>query len=444
MLRVTVILLFASSIIFSQTELNLKYCLDNAIKKNSEFIKLANSIEAQEGNIKQSYGSLLPTLSLNGGWSRTNQVNGSGTINIGGIFIPTPSQNQNNFNYTLGVRSDVTLFNGFANYDNIDLQKQNQAVLYTQMQKLEQDIALKTIASYITVLKNLRVVKVNEATLADSRTQYERVKAFVDVGKRSRVDLSRQDVVVAQNELALEQANNQFSKSIVELASGSNLPLDKNYSVNEEQFFSDISLDYMKKFYDNNSNLSRLTQVAALNRKDYKALLQYLDVYSTSLDITRSNLIFPTLSGYLSYNLSAPKIKDISDSRIFTVGLSLSYPILQGFQVDNQRQQAEIKLLSANEDLKQMKRQIELDLKKVLLDVESLIKQMEITERTLKASELDKTLAEESYRAGLGTLLEFETATTKHNNALIESSNQVYNFILAQKQLEYYQGILKY
>jgi outer membrane protein TolC len=73
-----------------------------------------------------------------------------------------------------------------------------------------------------------------------------------------------------------------------------------------------------------------------------------------------------------------------------------------------------------------------------------LLKQIEITDRNLKSAEQDKLLAEESYRIGLGTLLEVNTANINLNNIQIQKSNLIYNFILAQKTLEYYQGLLKY
>ena len=53
-------------------------------------------------------------------------------------------------------------------------------------------------------------------------------------------------------------------------------------------------------------------------------------------------------------------------------------------------------------------------------------------------------MAEESYRVGIGTVLDVNTASTNLNNIQINKSNLIYDFIYAQKQLEYYQGILNY
>jgi outer membrane protein len=250
--------------------------------------------------------------------------------------------------------------------------------------------------------------------------------------------------VVAQNELAVEQAKNNLDKSVTELAYSANFPLDKNYSVSGKEFSTDISYDLMEEYINSNSDLDRLVDKALRNRYDYRIAVKNIDLLKANLDIARSSVIFPTISGFSSYSLSGQKITNISNQRIFTVGLSLSYPIFQGFSLDNQRQQAELNLNSARADAELLKNQIALEIKKLIIDMKSLLKQIEITDRNIKNAQQDLLLAEESYRIGTGTVLEINTASVNLTNILINKSNLIYNFILAQKQLEYYQGLLTY
>jgi outer membrane protein len=315
---------------------------------------------------------------------------------------------------------------------------------YTQLEKAKHDIVVKLLADYITVLKNSQIVKINQATLEDAQAQLDKVKIFVEVGKRTMSDIYRQDVIVAQSELAVEQAKNNTNKSIADLAFDANLSLDKTYTVNQNEFPTEYAYETLQNYVDRNSYTEQLVSIAVKNRYDYKSSQQNIEILKGNLELTRNQLLFPTLSGFSSYSLSGDKYSTITDSRVFTVGLTLSYPILQGFSVENQRQQAIINLRMADEDLVQLRSQITLDIKKSILDLRSLLKQIEITDRTLKSAEQDKMMAEESYRVGIGTLLDVNTAALKYNNALIDKSNTIYNFILAQKQLEYYQGLLKY
>jgi outer membrane protein len=300
------------------------------------------------------------------------------------------------------------------------------------------------LASYIQVLKNEQIVVINDSTLRDSQAQLERIKIFVEVGRRTMTDVYTQDVQVAQNELALEQSRNNLNKSISDLAFNSNLPIDRNYSVNEQEFVTALSYEELERYVNRNSNADVLIAAAVKNRKDYKASYQNLDILQTRIDIARSSIIFPTISGFGNYSLSGRELGNIDNQRVFTIGLTLSYPIFSRFQFDNQRQLAEINYRSAREDVKQLENQIGLDIKKAILDLKSLLKQIEITDRSLRSAEQNKILAEESYRVGIGTILDVNTASINYNNLQITKSNLIYDFILAQKQLEYYQGILNY
>lgn len=439
---IAVFFTFTYSIFSQEIQVSLKEAIGHAYKNDPNINKLENTIELQESNIRASYGNLFPDLKFSTGWTRSNQVIDGGYVNQAGI--PIPASNQTSDNFTLSLRSDVTIFDGMTSYDQIDLAKLSKTQYQIQLKKLKQDIAVKIIADYIAVLKNQQIVVINESTLADAQAQLDKIKIFVEVGKRTQLDILTQDVVVAKNELSVEQAKNNLNKSLSDLAFDSNLPLDKNYAVNKSEFFTDMSYESLESYVMMNQNTDNLVNTAYRNRNDYKSSIHNLDILQTNIDIARGNQYFPTLTGFGSYSMNGTKIDKITNQRAFTVGLTLSYPIFQGFQLDNQRQISLINYKSAQEDITLVKNQIALQIKKAVLDLKSLLKQIEITDRSLKNAEQNKFLAEESYRVGIGTVLDVNTASTNLNNALINKSNLIYDFIYAQKQLDYYQGLLNY
>ena len=434
------------------TELTLKSAIQNALKNNVTIIKLQNSIDAQNFNIKAKYGSLLPSLNLSGGWTRTNQVLTGNALSqyLGqagtrtNLDIGNQSLSQTNNNYNLGLSADLTIFNGFVNYSSVTAARLTEQNLMLQLEQAKQDLILKVINDYITVLSNQQIVKINSASLEDSRAQLDMIKQFVEVGNKTLSDVYKQDAIVAQNELAVEQSKNNVDKSIEDLVFDISLPQDKTYSVSPAGFNPDLQLADLQKYVDQNSNVDQLIQNGLNNRYDYKSSLKNLDILQTNIDIARNSEIYPTISGFSSYNLSGINIGSMSNTKVFTLGINLTYPIFEGFQLDNVRQQAEVTYRSANEDVSQLERQIDVNIKKAILDLKSLVKQVEITERGIKSSEQDKLMAEESYRVGLVTLLDVQTATTTYNNALITKSNLIFNFQFSQKQLEYFQGLIKY
>ncbi len=443
----TVIAMLCTNLSYSQNRLTLRDALTSAYRNNPAIVKNQYQIESQESTIKTAYGDLFPTLSFNMGVSHTNQISPPGLVfdPVTGTYTTGTENTSNSFmNYSLNFRSDVTLFNGFNNYDRIDAEKQIQLRNRRELEQAKQDVTVQVLSNYISVLRNLQVVKIDSATLEDSRVQLQAVQVYVQVGTKTLDDVYKQQVIVAQNELALEQAKNEVNKSIADLSYNANLPQNVLYTVDTTEFSTNLSNTDLENYVTRNSNPQILVDNALRNRYDYKASLENLEVLKTNLEIARSALIFPTITGFGQYGLQANNIGDLSNSRTFTIGLNLSYPIFEGFSFENQREQALINLRSANVDVKNLSNQITLNIEKALYDLRSLLKQIEITDASLQSAERDRYLAEESYKVGRGTLLEVNTAAINYNNLLITRSNLIYNFIFAQKQLEYYQGLLKY
>ncbi len=441
----SILYLFSTATCISQQmELTFKKAVDEAFKNNNTIIQSQEQINAQDFNIKASYSDILPSLSFNSGWTRSNSIIQAGTSYFNGVPIPQDYSNTTTNSFNLSLRSDITLFDGLSNYQKVDESKLVKSRLVTLLQKTKQDIVFKLLTDYVTILKDQRVVLIDSATLDDSRAQLDRVKAFVEIGTKTVADTYKQDAIVAQNELAVEQAKNAYDKAIADLVFDANMSQSRIYTVAGTEFSPDITIESMNAYVERASNTEFLVATALRNRYDYKAAAQNIDVLRVSYDIADNTVLFPTLTGFTSYGISGNQLNDISHSRVFSVGLNLTYPIFEGFSLDNQRQQAIINLRIADESLNQVKSQIGVDIKKAVLDLKSLLKQVEISDRSLRSTEQDKIAAEEQYKVGLTTLLDVNTAEINYNNALITKSNLVYDFILAQKQLEYLQGLIQY
>jgi len=442
-------LLIISSVVqssFAQpVQLDLKTVISQALKNNTTVKKAQDAVDAQSSNIMASYNDILPSLSFTGGYSRTNQY--LSTYDVYGptgipINIGPLTQTTNDFN--LSFNGNITLFNGFANYEKVDNAKIVKKRLESDLLTAKQNVVFQILTDYITALKNNKIVEIDSLTLVDARAQLASIQGFVDVGMKTLADLYRQDAIVATDELTLEQARNTFNKSIVDMVFDANMQQNPNYTISTKEFPTDLAYENLQDYVARNSNTDILVNMAIQNRKDYKSDQQNIDALKVSLDITRSTLVFPTLSGYGEYTLSGNNVSQINNSRVFTVGLTLSYPIFEGFSLENQRELAIINIKMAKEDLEQLKSQIADQMAKAVFDIKSLLKQVEITDRGLKSSEQDKITAEESYKVGLTTLLDVNTAEINYNNALISKANVIYDFQLAQKELQYLEGVLNY
>lgn len=443
---------FVSLIIFivsfnsavSQQSLTIDQALNTAIQNNLDLSSIQNNLSIQEQNIRRSKGSLLPSLSLTGRWTKNNTYSNGGIIFQNGVPISIPSESRWSDDFQLGLSSNITLFDGFANYRLVDLEEQNISTYRLQFEKQKTDIVINVTQAFYEVLKNEQIVLTNEQNLATSKAQLELVREYFNVGKRTLADIYRQDVQVAQDELALQRSVNVLEKSKVDLLSALNDDVNKNIRAESSGINVNLSESELQRILTENRNLDLLVRKGIEERYDYKSSLNQIELNKIRLDIATKNLYFPTVSGFANYNMNGSAIDDITNTRTASFGISLNYPIFQGFSKDVDRQIAEVNIKQRQLDLSKLELQIRTEIKKAILDLENAYNQVVILDRNIRSAEQDKLLSEENYRLGLGTLLDVQTATTRLNNLLIDKINATYNFLIAKRLIDYYSGQIKY
>src|SRR5690606_26490144 len=114
------------------------------------------------------------------------------------------------------LNSQLTLFNGFSNFKTVDLNESRYTKLSLDLENAKREVALNVNVAFFDALKKEQIVIINQENLNDSRAQLERITAFKDAGKSTLADVYRQEVQVAQNELALETSVNDFRKAKVD------------------------------------------------------------------------------------------------------------------------------------------------------------------------------------------------------------------------------------
>lgn len=437
---------FAISISYinAQEVFDLTKSVNTALKNSTTVSTYQNNITLQTFNVKSSYGDLLPDLNLTGQWSRNHNSSKGGTVYQNGIPITVSDYSNTGDNFSLGLNSSVLLFNGLANYETIDLQKQSLASMYTDLDKVKYDITMGVYQNFFDVIKKDKIVEANNNNLQTSIEQLNSIKGFVEAGKKTQSDIYKQDVQVGQNELTLVTSKNDFEKAKVDFLTTLNDDVTKSIVIDYSKLYIPSTLQELRAVVDKNANFESLVQNALKTRYDYSSVQQSIQIDETRLSIAKKNLYFPSLSAFGNYNFSSNNLTEIDNNKSLSFGLTLSYPIFQGFKTDLNRQIAEVNIKQKQEDLTILERQIRTDLKKSLYDLQTAYKQIEILDKNIISAQQDKLLSEENFKIGYGTLLDVQVATNNLNNLLINRINSLYNFVLSQKQIEYLSGQLKY
>lgn len=440
----TLLFFITFSLASAQEVYDLTKSVNTAIQNSTTVSTYKNNISLQEFNVKSAYGDLIPNLNFSSQWSRNNTDSKGGTIYQNGIPIAIPDNNTTADNFSLGFSSNVTLFNGFSNYENIDLQKKSLQSLYTDLEKVKYDIIISVYQRFFDVIKKEKIVETNNNNLKTSIDQLERIKEYVNVGKKTMSEVYKQDVQVGQNELTLVSSKNDFEKAKVDFLNTLNDDVTKSIIIDYSKLFVPETLIELQSVIKKYSNFESLVQNAIKTRYDYVSAQQSIKINESKLSIAKKNLYFPNLSAFGNYNWSSNNLSSIDKNKVLSFGLSLNYPIFQGFKSDINRQIAEVNIKQKQEDIIKLEKQIRSDLKKSIYDLETAYKQIEILDKNILSAEQDKLLSEENFKIGYGTLLDVQVATTNLNNLLINRINAMYNFLLSEKQIEYLSGQLKY
>jgi outer membrane protein len=429
---------------FGQQRLTLNEAVNTAINNNNSLASLENIIQIQRYNIRNAEGDLFPSLNLSGNWTRNNSVTGGGVQFVNGVPIESGPTSRNTSTFSLTLNSNYTIFNGLANYQQVDVEEESQVALEYDLLRQKNDVVIQVNRNFFEVLKNEQVVIANEDNLEDSRRQLEMVREFFNVGRRTIADIYRQDVQVAQNELAVEQSRNNLRKAKVDLLTSMNENLNRDFTAEGAGVNSNITAAELRTMLVQYQNPDALVGRAINNRYDYKSTLQEIRVNRLRLEVAEKVLYYPTISAFGSYNVNGDALNRITDNRVAQYGISLNYPIFQGFNLDVNRQIAEVNIRQKSIELQQLELQIRSDIRKSVIDLETAYKQVEILDRSIVSAQQDVVLSEENYRVGLGTLLDVQTARTRLNGLVIDRITAVYNFYIAQRQLQYYTGELRF
>ena len=119
----------------------------------------------------------------------------------------------------------------------------------------------------------------------------------------------------------------------------------------------------------------------------------------------------------------------------WNVGLTLNFPIFQGFNVSAQVQQAEANAEASTAAFETLEQQILLLVEEFYLQLEEAGKKIKVTDILIKQAKDNLRLAETRYSSGLGSPIEITDALVAADNAQIANVQAVFDYNVALAQL---------
>jgi outer membrane protein len=280
---------------------------------------------------------------------------------------------------------------------------------------------------------------VSEENLKRDQRQLERITESNRVGALSRADVYRQQSQVAADELNLITAQNNFNKAKADLLALIGLDVNDDYTIADPSISSEISAAELESSAEQYSKFPELARRALEKRPDYLRATESVRSAEGGISAARSGY-FPSVSAFAGYGFSNRELSRLTENKSLNWGLNLRWTLFDGFTTNEALQSAYVQKKNAELSLQQTERNINVEVKKALLDLEAARKAYEVSQKGLLSAIEDRKIAEERYNLGAGTLLDLLTANAGLVSAQANKVNAVYDFIIAKRNVEYVVG----
>jgi len=182
-----------------------------------------------------------------------------------------------------------------------------------------------------------------------------------------------------------------------------------------------------------------LDQAAAANY-DIKALEFLKDFNKQLIDVSKSSY-YPSLSAFGNFNYQGQANDfNFQTAKTSAVGIQLNYSPFDGFKTDARVEQAQVEVLKTEQQLEQLRQQINTQGQSVLLQADVARQRVAAGERTVQQALRGYEIAQTRYRAGTGNQLEITDAEFQLRQARLNRAQAIYDYISAMADVEQLTG----
>lgn len=403
-----------------------KISLDEAIRLAQHNSPQAIQAEGTERTSKaarvSAIGAILPSASLSAG--RVIQFGGGQTrINQNGEQVAVTSAPTNSTGLTL----NMTLFDGGQRLYNLRTAKSQIEAAEANRVAVKYDVALNVKEQYYAVLAAIESEEAAQVQMEQANVQFKTSIAKVRAGVATRSDSLRGVIQVGNAQLALitAQNNKEAGDAALTRLVGSEVPVTADPSLMRE----------------NMAALPDSAELAALakNSPTVQQAQANLDAAQESRKASKATYL-PSLTASYSRSGSGtdPRFGLGIDPFSYNgrLSFSLSYPVFNNFQREEQVVRAKVAEVNAQASLRDAQLGAQQSLTQNIGTLRSASQRVAVQVASVAAAVEDVRVQQQRYNIGASTLLDLITsqaALAQARQALIQAR---YDYRIARAQLE--------
>lgn len=414
----------------AQRVMTLAQCIDYAVSHNVNVKRYANNVEQQKVQLSTARNSRLPDLT----------AGASQSFNFGrGLNSENAYVNRNTQSTGFNLQTSVPLLTGGRIPNEIAMSRLNLQAATADLEHARQSIALQVAAAYLQAVYAAEVVKVQEAQVAFSKIQEDRISKLFNAGKSPESDVVEAHSQVAQDEMRRTQAKCDYKLAMLDLSQLLVLSSPDSIEIVAPQGETSPTLPPLP---------DRIFARAEGVKPEIQAEKLRLQAAEKNIRIAKAAL-YPTLSlgaglsseyyktsGYQASSFS----KQLSDNFNKSIGFSLNIPIFNRLATRNSIRQAKLQQSEQALQLDETKKTLYKEIQQAYYNAVNAQAKYESALAARKAAESNFNMMTGKFENGRANATELEEAKTKRANAITSTLQAKYEYILRMKIIEFYEG----
>ncbi|HHW15324.1 MAG TPA: TolC family protein [Firmicutes bacterium] len=412
-------------------DLTLERCIALGLERNLGYASARLNVEVSASATRQAGDKLLPKVTVGGNYDRLAADAGEGpevTVNVGQTYP--------------GLLPALSLPGVSLPLGPVALAQSGEAQARARADKARSDLVFNISQAYYNVLKAARLREVQEAALAAAESARSVTAAKVNAGTATRVDLLRAEVDVANAELAVAKAKDNYTTAETALfallrfeppaapvnyapvppaeAPGETLAALTDQAVAKRPEVTDAALELQRAIsQEKQANLAALPAVNLTGgyTDDHWSVSSGWNPLSgdVSWSATASN---QKLAGAASTGGSVARSPLSREG--WNVGVEVSYPLYDAGALREAALQAKLKTAQAQNNLEQTKNSVVSEVQAAWFEWQEAKLSLEAARRAASLSAESQRLTQLRVENGVGTPYELSQANADYLKAQLD------------------------
>lgn len=396
--------------------LTMQEALDRALRNSPEIVRATGSITTSEWGERTAFGAYLPSLSLSSGSSRNSSRRFDERTQL---TVSGSSES-----YSAGASASYDIFTGGRRGAERDRARANTRSAETALVESRFNVILQTKTAFFNVQRQVDLERVAQGDLRRSEEALSAAERRLQVGSATRSDVlrARLDLNNAKQSLLNIETQQRAAGYALGVLVGISGPVGVRIDTLLVPRPLPVSEAEVIRLAEQNAPAIN-TAEAAVNSAD------------AATSVARASYL-PTLRFSSGYDWSNNEPTFNNGNTGWSMRLSASYPVFNGFSRESQVASSNVNLRNAQATLSAARRQVRADVERALGDLRLAEQQIALATEGVAVAQEDLRVNQERYRVGMSTILELLLS----QNALRSAENDLvsarYDYEIARAQLE--------